>query len=571
MGVTYKQAKIILEGFLANENQRVLALKGEWGVGKTHLIRALLKKEHHYASVFGLSSIEQVKNRLITSKTNGHNWKNHFSKIVNSLSLKSDSNLGGTNVSGAALSGSIDLILNLYFSSLRNSIFFLDDLERSSNLSTIEIVGLIDYLANELESQVIVVFNESALQKEKSSLSMAELSEKIFDLEVELSPSIEESLEVVIRSDFKHKDIILKSLRATQTNNIRVIRKVKWMSERILCLTQGSSELFRKQVIRNLVVLCTTKYDSRSLISMDDILALPQMQKENRENIIKAHQEQMHQAFDDATESSRLENFGKRENYKKSNEPSTVSSIDTSEIQSLVDLTSFEYLSINDQLIGFVESGYLDEDDFHLAVKALENYSHNAEVEEKIQQIRELMYSNLSHTSEEVKEVLIEILNSEINPAAWYYESIREEAEALDIELFPYEKKSWENLLSKKLTIPELEKLRMHTKNDIFINMIESKIQEIPQKQSIQEVMDSMPKMGWISSAEEVLSYFSEDDYYTWSQQSNERFYEYADRILKSDSNASEKLRKTLEKRAKESRFNRLRIKRMFGIDDIDE
>ena len=571
MGVTYKQAKNIVEGFLTNENQRVLALKGEWGVGKTHLIRDLLKKEHHYASVFGLSSIEQVKNRLITSKTNGHNWKNHFSKIVNSLSLKGDSSVGSTTVSGAALSGSIDLILNLYFSSLRNSIFFLDDLERSSNLGTTEIVGLIDYLANELESQVIVIFNESELQKEESSLSIAELSEKTFDLEVELSPSIEESLEVVIRSDFKYEDIILKALRATRTNNIRVIRKVKWMSERILHLTQGSSELFRKQVIRNLVVLCATRYDSRSLISMDDILALPQMQKENRENIIKAHQEQMHQAFDDATESSRLENFGKGENYKKRNEPSTVSSIDISEIQSLVDLTSFEYLSINDQLIGFVESGYLDKDNFNIAVKALESYSRNAEVEEKIQQIRELMYSNLSHTSEEVKKLLIEILDSEINPAAWYYESIREEAKALNVELFPYEKKSWENLLSKKLTIPELEKLRMHTKNDIFINMIESKIQELPQKQSIQEVMDSMPKMGWTSSVEGVLSYFSEDDYYTWSQQSNERFYEYADRILKSDSNASEKLRKTLKKIAKESRFNRLRIKRMFGIDDIDE
>ncbi|MFM6267378.1 MAG: P-loop NTPase fold protein, partial [Dolichospermum sp.] len=59
-GVNREEAESIIEKFLDNENYRVLAVKGKWGVGKTHLVRTVLakhqKNDYLYASVFGISS-----------------------------------------------------------------------------------------------------------------------------------------------------------------------------------------------------------------------------------------------------------------------------------------------------------------------------------------------------------------------------------------------------------------------------------------------------------------------------------------------------------------------------------
>ena len=68
-GVSRKEAESILKRFLDEkhykENYKVLAVNGKWGIGKTHLVQTFLNTEtegyYLYASVFGISSIEQLK------------------------------------------------------------------------------------------------------------------------------------------------------------------------------------------------------------------------------------------------------------------------------------------------------------------------------------------------------------------------------------------------------------------------------------------------------------------------------------------------------------------------------
>ena len=70
-GVNREQAESIIKKFLDNENYRVLAVKGKWGVGKTHLVRTVLEEHRKndclYASVFGISSIEHLKSRIVAN------------------------------------------------------------------------------------------------------------------------------------------------------------------------------------------------------------------------------------------------------------------------------------------------------------------------------------------------------------------------------------------------------------------------------------------------------------------------------------------------------------------------
>ncbi|BAY03219.1 hypothetical protein H6G54_13055 [Anabaena cylindrica FACHB-243] len=92
-GVNREEAKSILDRFLNNENYRVLAVKGKWGIGKTHLVQTFLDEHKEgyylYASVFGISSIEQLKARLIANYKNNLKSDNQSSQRKTELVINS--------------------------------------------------------------------------------------------------------------------------------------------------------------------------------------------------------------------------------------------------------------------------------------------------------------------------------------------------------------------------------------------------------------------------------------------------------------------------------------------------
>ncbi|MBE9206873.1 hypothetical protein IQ244_10155 [Nostoc sp. LEGE 06077] len=70
-GVNRREAENIIHKFLNNKDYKVLAVKGKWGIGKTHLVRNFLYEHRNnyylYASVFGISSIEHLKARIVAN------------------------------------------------------------------------------------------------------------------------------------------------------------------------------------------------------------------------------------------------------------------------------------------------------------------------------------------------------------------------------------------------------------------------------------------------------------------------------------------------------------------------
>ncbi|MFN7717113.1 MAG: P-loop NTPase fold protein, partial [Pseudanabaenaceae cyanobacterium] len=70
-GVSRTEAEEILINFLNDENLKVLLIKGKWGVGKTHLVKNVLKecskKQSYYGSMFGISSLEQLKGQILVN------------------------------------------------------------------------------------------------------------------------------------------------------------------------------------------------------------------------------------------------------------------------------------------------------------------------------------------------------------------------------------------------------------------------------------------------------------------------------------------------------------------------
>ncbi|MFM9156363.1 MAG: P-loop NTPase fold protein, partial [Dolichospermum sp.] len=146
-GVNREEAESIIEKFLDNENYRVLAVKGKWGVGKTHLVRTVLdkhqKNDYLYASVFGISSIEHLKARIFANYQKNIKPKpinNIFEFLIEFLNRNSG-RLEKTPKLDFGLSGSLltiggDLLLEIFFNLNvnGNSIICIDDLERKSQL-----------------------------------------------------------------------------------------------------------------------------------------------------------------------------------------------------------------------------------------------------------------------------------------------------------------------------------------------------------------------------------------------------------------------------------------------------
>lgn len=76
--MSLKKTKEQLTKLLGEADNKVIALSGKWGTGKTHLWNEVKKesgddnvKKSLYVSLFGLSSIDQVKRKLIETAIPG--------------------------------------------------------------------------------------------------------------------------------------------------------------------------------------------------------------------------------------------------------------------------------------------------------------------------------------------------------------------------------------------------------------------------------------------------------------------------------------------------------------------
>jgi type II secretory pathway predicted ATPase ExeA len=85
--------KTQLLAHLDNDENRVIALTGKWGTGKSHLWREVKSESNDEevkrsiaASLFGVKSIEQVKLLLTQDAVNGSKKKSIFGGLTNAVS-----------------------------------------------------------------------------------------------------------------------------------------------------------------------------------------------------------------------------------------------------------------------------------------------------------------------------------------------------------------------------------------------------------------------------------------------------------------------------------------------------
>jgi hypothetical protein len=240
--VSLEKTREQLIRLLTEDESRVIALSGKWGTGKTYLWNDVKNKSIDdkvkkalYVSLFGLSTVDQIKRKLIESAIPG--LESHGG-ILDGIK-----NLFGTGVKALsahykALAAINDLNLLLMAPAvLQNRVIVIDDIERKhERLGIDEVLGFIDEYSKQHGARFILVLNDDQFSSDGDQERLwATFREKVIDQEIKLSITAEEAFSIAIRlTPSKYEDALKRASISCELTNIRIIVKIIRLANRIL-------------------------------------------------------------------------------------------------------------------------------------------------------------------------------------------------------------------------------------------------------------------------------------------------------------------------------------------------
>ena len=242
-----KIKKILNNELIENNNEIVIAISGEWGIGKTFFWKETFLKTHQYkdglkdkkiayVSLFGMDSLDAIKTSILLQVSQNNktvSWidKNIIKRIEN---IKSSLKIDDVSISLGL--GTIGSLLSLFTSNdFENVIICFDDFERmSSKIDFKDVMGLISELKEQKQCKIIMLLNEEELNKvsniedKQYSELYALYKEKIIDIDLKFEPTVEESLTNAlekVKTKF-NKDLLISIFKIHKIKNIRILQQV---------------------------------------------------------------------------------------------------------------------------------------------------------------------------------------------------------------------------------------------------------------------------------------------------------------------------------------------------------
>jgi len=284
--VSVQVCNAVLKEFLTDGEPTVLALTGRWGTGKTHAWKAAVKAHRNaiqfhrycYVSLFGINSMTELRMALFTKSA-------VFASTSDALDFKT------VNEHGIALLGdwfkskyerlapllkslphgtSMSLGLEALAPSIvHDTLICLDDFERQTSIKPEEILGLITELSEERGCKVALIFNSEQLGSKEIYRAYRE---KVIDLEVKLEPTTQEAFDLVFEHGFPHRDLVYRHVADLGVTNVRILRKMHRLMERINAATKHIHANVVEACISTTVLLCWCSYaPDASKPNADDI------------------------------------------------------------------------------------------------------------------------------------------------------------------------------------------------------------------------------------------------------------------------------------------------------------
>lgn len=266
---------------IQHNNPLAIALTGEWGIGKTYLWKefyednknnfvtkkkidletnkeeSFIAKKYAYISLFGLDSLDSLKlaiaTEVQTTSTDDSilntDVSTHFKKLFNFVGGGSTSGTAGDIRFGINIGNK--LITNIIMSHLKNTLVCLDDIERKSkNLPMSEILGLVNYLKNERNCQVIMILHD---EESEDKVNFDTQKEKVFDEILVLNDSLSMVKETV--NDDEIFPIYEKFYQTMGVRNLRFYQRVQKIYQEIIKNSSSLSKLSKEEILRQILII----------------------------------------------------------------------------------------------------------------------------------------------------------------------------------------------------------------------------------------------------------------------------------------------------------------------------
>lgn len=294
-----------LDAFLAGED-RVMVIRGAWGVGKTHFWSAYVSQRiasqslkqvaYSYVSLFGKSSLPDIRASIFQAGrpiAQDETIKAQFEKEYQDSTglLKNVPWLQETKekiTAKARLTGWLTdlarstpftdkysrLISSLEYKLVNQYLICIDDLERKgAALSIREVMGLIDELANQKECKVILIFNDRSLNEERDKREFEEYREKVVDAEIAYDPTHTQAIVCAFSEDHPHFQSVEQLTRILNIKNIRVLRKLRRVIETFEEPLSKVDSLILLEFLNHAAVLVWSHYMRTEALPYDFILS----------------------------------------------------------------------------------------------------------------------------------------------------------------------------------------------------------------------------------------------------------------------------------------------------------
>lgn len=261
--MTLKTTKDHLVQLLADLDNKVIALSGKWGTGKSHLwreVKAASKddsvKGALYVSLFGLRDMNQLKLKVVQSAL--PNAEKH-SAAWEKLRVGMEGAKKVLTSLHKGFSALDELALLAVPSLLKDKVIVLDDIERKHDkLSIDEVLGFIDEFTQQHGARFVLILNSDQLDDRRV---WDTLREKVVDQEIRLSTSTSESFDIAIGlTKSAYSDRIRVAAQLCDLTNIRIIRKVIKALNRILGHRTDLLDALLSRVVPSTVLLAAIHY-----------------------------------------------------------------------------------------------------------------------------------------------------------------------------------------------------------------------------------------------------------------------------------------------------------------------
>lgn len=258
--------------FLSSEIPEVMAIKGQWGVGKTYSWNSFLKKaredkiikltSYTYVSLFGINNLDTLKYSLfensipidlIGTEPNLSTLKENTTGV-----LQGYGKIAGGIFKNMPFAKNITPILeSLAFISLSKTIICIDDLERKgAGLSLKDVLGLVSLLKEHKQCKVILLLNDGTQETKEFDT----YKEKVLDIELLYKPSPEDSAAIAYEGGKSFHQKLSAYTQKLSIRNIRILKKIERSIDVISPYFVGSSPSIFEDAMLSIVLFSFCLY-----------------------------------------------------------------------------------------------------------------------------------------------------------------------------------------------------------------------------------------------------------------------------------------------------------------------